>query len=86
MRHGALAAGAIIWTAYTRTAAGRLWWDGALVLDKKVQTKGPQSVYFSQPGIHRDPHTKSVDSIYFDDFLCATTLEEIKIQNPKPVR
>ena len=60
----------------------RLWWDGAMVLDKNVQTKGPQTVYFSQPGIHRDPHTKSNDTIYFDDFLCATTLEEIKIQKP----
>ena len=37
----------------------RLWWDGELVLDKKVQTKGPQVVYFSQPGIHRSPHRKS---------------------------
>ena len=60
----------------------KLWWDGMVVLDKRVQTKGPQSVYFSQPGIHRDPHTKSVDTIYFDDFLCATTLEEINIQRP----
>lgn len=60
-----------------------LWWDGAVVLDKKVQTKGPQSVYFSQPGIHRDPHTKSVDTIYFDDFLCATTREEIEIRRRK---
>jgi hypothetical protein len=60
----------------------RLWWDGVVVLDKKVQTKGPQAVYFSQPGIHRDPHTKSVDTIYFDDFICATTLEEIQIQRP----
>lgn len=60
----------------------KLWWDGAVVLDKKVQTKGPQAVYFSQPGIHRDPHSKSVDTIYFDDILCATTLEEIEIQKP----
>ncbi len=61
----------------------KLWWDGVVVLDKKVQTKGPQSTYFSQPGINRDPHTKSEDTIYFDDFLCATTLEEIEIQKPK---
>jgi hypothetical protein len=60
----------------------RLWWDGTQVLDKHVQTKGPQTVYFSQPGIHRDPHTKSVDTIYFDDIVCATTLEEIAIQKP----
>ena len=60
----------------------KLWWDGVVVLDKKVQTKGPQTVYFCQPGIHRAPHAKSVDTIYFDDFLCATTLEEIQIQKP----
>ena len=59
----------------------KLWWDGVVVLDKNVQTKGPESVYFSQPGIHRDPHTKSVDTIYFDDILCATTLEEIAIKS-----
>lgn len=64
----------------------KLWWDGAAVLDKAVQTKGPQSVYFSQPGIHRDPHSKSVDTIYFDDILCATTLEEIKLQLPDPAK
>ena len=60
----------------------KLWWDGAVVLDRRAKTKGPQSVYFCQPGIHRSPHTKSVDTIYFDDFLCATTLEEIKLQKP----
>jgi 2-haloacid dehalogenase len=64
----------------------KLWWDGVMVLDKRVQTKGPQTVYFSQPGIHRDPHTKSVDTLYFDDFLCATTLEEIAIRKPDTAR
>jgi hypothetical protein len=61
----------------------KLWWDGEVVLDKKLQTKGPESVYFSQPGIHRSPHTKSVDTIYFDDVICATTVEEIAIEGPK---
>ena len=64
----------------------KLWWDGEEVLDKKVQTKGPESVYFSQPGIHRDPHTKSEDTIYFDDIVCATTLEEIAIEKPKSLK
>ncbi len=72
----------IHWSEDPARGNAKLWWDGVVVLDKKVQTKGPQSVYFSQPGIHRDPHTKSVDTIYFDDFLCATTLEEIEIQKP----
>ena len=62
----------------------KLWWDGELVLDRKVQTKGPQSVYFSQPGIHRSPQTKSVDTIYFDDIICATTLAEIEIVKADP--
>jgi hypothetical protein len=67
-------------------AAGnvKLWWDGRQVLDKMVQTKGPEDVYFCQPGIHRDPHTPSVDTIYFDDFVCGTTLESIRIQQPVP--
>jgi hypothetical protein len=56
--------------------------DGAVVLDKRVQTKGPQAAYFCQPGIHRSPHANSVDAIYFDDFICATTLEEIELQKP----
>ncbi|QEH36198.1 hypothetical protein OJF2_47580 [Aquisphaera giovannonii] len=60
----------------------RLWWDGKLVLDAKAQTKGPQASYFSQPGIHRDPHSRTVDTIYFDDILCATTLEEIRLVKP----
>jgi hypothetical protein len=75
----------IHWSEEPSKGYAKLWWDGVLVLDKNVQTKGPQTVYFSQPGIHRTPHSKSVDTIYFDDFLCATTLEEIQIQKPNPV-
>lgn len=70
----------IHWSEDPAKGNTKLWWDGAVVLDKKLQTKGPQVVYFSQPGIHRDPHTPSVDTIYFDDFICATTLEEIGIR------
>lgn len=55
----------------------RLWLDGKLVLDKKLRTKGPESVYFCQPGIHRSPHRPSVDTIYFDYFILADTLEEV---------
>jgi hypothetical protein len=46
-------------------------------LDKKLKTKGPESVYFCQPGIHRSPHRSSVDTIYFDNFILADTLEEV---------
>jgi hypothetical protein len=56
----------------------RLWFDGALVLDKKLKTKGAEAVYFCQPGIHRSPHKASVDSIYFDNFVMADTLEEVQ--------
>jgi hypothetical protein len=55
----------------------KLWFDGAPVLDKHVQTKGPEAVYFCQPGIHRSPHTPSVDTLYFDNFILADTLEEV---------
>ncbi len=76
----------IHWSEDPNKGNVRLWWDGAMVLDKKVQTKGPQSVYFSQPGIHRDPHARSVDSIYFDDMICATTLAEIAIEQPRTTK
>ena len=56
----------------------RLWFEGALVLDKKLKTKGPESVYSCQPGIHRSPHRPSVDTICFDNFILADTLEEIQ--------
>lgn len=72
----------IHWSEDPNRGKVRLWWDGDLVLDRKVQTKGPEAVYFSQPGIHRTPHSKSVDTIYFDDILCATTLDEIRIRKP----
>lgn len=76
----------IHWSEDPARGSVKLWWDGVVALDKRVQTKGPQSVYFSQPGIHRDPHTKSEDTIYFDDILCATTLEEVAIQQPNAAR
>jgi hypothetical protein len=74
------------WSEDSAKGNVKLWWDGAVVLDKPARTKGPQTVYFCQPGIHRSPHAKSVDTIYFDDFLCATTLEEINIQRPKAAK
>ena len=76
----------IHWSEDPNKGNAKLWWDGVTVLDKKVQTKGPQSVYFSQPGIHRDPHARSVDSIYFDDMICATTLAEIAIEQPNTAK
>jgi hypothetical protein len=72
----------IHWSEDTERGNVKLWWDGAMVLDRRAKTKGPQGVYFCQPGIHRSPHAKPVDTIYFDDFLCATTLEEINLQKP----
>lgn len=74
----------IHWSEDPAVGHVRLWWDGAPVLDQPAQTKGPQTVYFSQPGIHRTPHSQPVDTIYFDDILCATTIEEINIQELAP--
>lgn len=55
----------------------RLWFNGNQVLDKHVKTKGPEATYFCQPGIHRSPHRPSTDTIYFDHFILADTLEEV---------
>lgn len=67
----------IRWSEDPEKGNTRLWFDGALVLDKKLKTKGAESVYFCQPGIHRSPHRPSVDSIYFDHFVLADRLEDV---------
>ncbi len=71
----------IHWSEDAEKGNVRLWFDGKPALDKRVKTKGPESVYFCQPGIHRSPHKPSVDTIYFDEFILADTLEEVLEQN-----
>lgn len=72
----------IRWSEDAERGNTRLWFDGKLVLDKKLKTKGPESVYFCQPGIHRSPHRPSVDTIYFDNFILADTLEDVVTVRP----
>ncbi len=67
----------IHWSEDATKGKTRLWFDGQMVLDKNLKTKGAESVYFCQPGIHRSPHRPSVDSIYFDQFILADTLEDV---------
>ncbi len=67
----------IHWSEDKEKGNTRLWFDGVLVMDKKLKTKGAESIYFCQPGIHRSPHRPSVDTIYFDNFILADTLEEV---------
>jgi hypothetical protein len=76
----------IKWSEDSEKGNTRLWFDGALVLDKKLKTKGAESVYFCQPGIHRSPHRPSEDTIYFDNFILATTLEEVLPQPAKAAK
>ena len=73
----------IKWSEDPEKGNTRLWFDGGLVLDKKLKTKGAESVYFCQPGIHRSPHRPSVDTIYFDNFILADTLDEVLLKSPK---
>ena len=70
------------WSEDPEVGNVRLWFDGELVLDRMLKTKGPESVYFCQPGIHRSPHRPSVDTIYFDNFILADNLDEIEIVKP----
>jgi len=74
----------IHWSENEDKGNTRLWFDGVLVLDEKLKTKGPETIYFCQPGIHRSPHRPSVDTIYFDNFVLADTLEEVLKPTPRP--
>lgn len=76
----------IHWSEDKDKGNARLWFDGVLSMDKKLKTKGPESVYFCQPGIHRSPPRPSVDTIYFDNFILADTLEEVLVEAPKGPR
>lgn len=67
----------IHWSEDAEIGKTRLWFDGVLVLDKQLKTKGPENTYFCQPGIHRSPHRPSVETIYFDNFILADMLEEV---------
>ncbi len=73
----------IHWSEDGEKGNTRLWFDGVLVLDKKLKTKGAETIYFCQPGIHRSPHKPSVDSIYFDNFILADKLEEVLLPSSK---
>ena len=73
----------IHWSEDGEKGNTRLWFDGALVLDKKLKTKGPETIYFCQPGIHRSPHKASEDTIYFDNFILADKLEDVLLPSSR---
>jgi hypothetical protein len=68
---------AIRWSEDPQQGRVRLWFDRKPVLDKPLRTKGPEQVYFCQPGIHRSPHSPAVDSIYLDEFILGATLKDV---------
>lgn len=68
---------AIRWSEDAQQGRVRLWFDNKPVLDRALRTKGPENVYFCQPGIHRSPHTSSIDSLYLDEFVLGTTLADV---------
>jgi hypothetical protein len=79
----------IHWGKTDLTGNIRLWFDGAPVLDKMLQTMVNPGRYYSEPGIHRDMTRTGatevgVDSIYFDNFITADTLDEIELMTPAP--
>ena len=73
----------IHWSEDGEKGNTRLWFDGVLVLDKKLKTKGPETIYFCQPGIHRSPHKASEDTIYFDNFILADKLEDVLLPSSR---
>jgi hypothetical protein len=79
----------ITWSADPEKGNAKLWYDGNVVLDKKVKTRASDKMTgaYCQPGIQRgNPMDLGVDTIYMDDFICATTLPEINIMKPAPAK
>lgn len=67
----------IRWSEDATKGMVKLWFDGKVVLEQNVKTKGGEMVYFCQPGIQRSPHQDSVDTIYFDDFVLSEFAEDV---------
>lgn len=67
----------IRWSEDPAKGQVRLWFDGKPAMDKQLKTKGPENVYFCQPGIHRSPHRPSEDTLYFDRFVMADQLADV---------
>jgi MYXO-CTERM domain-containing protein len=62
-----------------------LWLDGQqVVTNYKHKTKYDANDLFVQTGLHRVLMQPSTETIYFDDFIEADTLAEIKIGAPTP--
>ncbi len=63
-----------------------MWFDGQqVVTGYKHKTKYDVNDLFFQTGLHRVLMQPSTETIYFDDFIEADTLAEIKIGAPMPV-
>jgi hypothetical protein len=72
----------IVWSEDPAKGHVKLWWDGNVVLDKNLKNKGPETYYFTEPGIQRGGAKASEDCIYYDNFIMATTLPELEIMKP----
>src|SRR5882762_9763053 len=73
------------WSTNPALGVVDLWFDGQqVVTGYKHNTKFDTNDMFFNTGLHRVLPKDFVETIYFDDFIEATTLEEIKIGAPTP--
>ncbi|HEY0713111.1 MAG TPA: heparin lyase I family protein, partial [Polyangia bacterium] len=69
----------ILWTTNAANGTIKFWFDGKLVRDLKLATKPDGNSLFFQAGIHRASRNDAVDSIFFDNFIEADALADLKI-------
>jgi hypothetical protein len=67
----------IHWSVNAQMGSVQLYFDGAMVVDVKVQTKADGNSLFFQAGYHRASVSPLIDSIYIDNFVEADNLAEI---------
>lgn len=73
----------IHWSVNPQVGAIKMFFDGAMVLDIKVQTKADGNTLFFQAGYHRANVSSMVDSYFVDNFVQADTLAEV-LAPPSP--
>jgi hypothetical protein len=72
----------IHWSATAANGQVQLWYDGAMVLDIKAQTKADANSMSYQTGIHRPSRSTFVDTIFLDNYVEGDSLADIMIAAP----
>ncbi len=73
----------VLWSTDAQKGTVDVWFDGAqVVTGHKRKTKADANTLFYQTGLHRKDIAQFTETIYFDDFIEADSMVDVKIAKP----